>query len=73
MAEQRTVEMISYTESELAEFDRLTVLTSSRDQVRRIDGRMKLSHFVTKHGNLKCDEMFAEIKRREAATNRGRR
>lgn len=53
MAEQ------NWTKEELKEFDRLSWESSSRDQVERISGRMELSAFVKKHGEEKCDAMFA--------------
>ena len=56
----------TWTDDEIAEFDRLTLEMSSRDQVIRINGRMDMNRFVDKHGRAKCDAMFEEIKRREA-------
>lgn len=67
IAEQRERPAVTavYTEAELKEFDRITLLMSSRDQVRRIEGRMAVSKFETEHGKEKCDAIFAEIQRRE--------
>jgi hypothetical protein len=56
----------NYTEAELVDFDRLTLETSSRDQVTRIMARLRLARFVESHGKPKCDAMFAELQRREA-------
>lgn len=56
---------ITYTEADLLEFDHASMDSSSRDQVRRIDGRLKISALVRQHGAEKCDAMFAEILRRE--------
>lgn len=54
-----------YTESELKQFDRLTQKLHSRDQLTRIDGRLKVDAFVREHGKEKCDAMFAVLKRRD--------
>lgn len=54
-----------YTNDEFNEFNLLSLLCSSRNQVQRIDGRMKLGRFVEKHGKAKCDAMWAEAQRRD--------
>lgn len=50
-----------YTETELQQFDLLTLRTSSRDQVTRIAARMELKRFIEQHGKAKCDAMFAKL------------
>jgi hypothetical protein len=50
---------------ELKKFDKLTWLLSSRSQVERIDGGMKIRAFVEKHGKPKCDAMFAVLTARK--------
>lgn len=50
-----------YTKAELREFDRLTMMTSSQDNFTRIKGRLQLRTFIEKHGQEKCDEMFAVL------------
>lgn len=57
--------MTDYTEEELAEFDRITLGTSSRHQLDRVGYRIDLKEFIKKHGKDKCDAMFEEIQRRE--------
>jgi len=55
----------SYTPEELSEFDRLTLETTSLDQMTRIIGRGRLKTFIVEHGKAKCDAMFAELKRQD--------
>lgn len=50
-----------YTPEMLAEFDRLTEMNSSRDQVERIRGRLGLRVFIKEHGRDVCDEMWKEL------------
>lgn len=57
--------MADWTEKELREFDRITLLESSQNQMERIEGRLAVSRFVKDHGREKCEAIFAEIKRRE--------
>jgi hypothetical protein len=57
--------LLLYTASELREFDKLTMLCSSRNQMDRIHGRLETQTFVKKHGEAKCNVMFEEIKRRD--------
>ncbi len=55
--------MAAFTKKELRQFDRLTLAQSSINQMERIGARLRLRQFVEKHGQEKCDAMFAEIKR----------
>ena len=55
-----------FTLVELAEFDRLTLKASSRDQVTRIAGRLELAKFEGQHGQAKCDAMWEMIKQSDA-------
>ena len=50
-----------FTKAELSEFDKLTMATSSRDQMERISARLKLTAFIKEHGREKCDAMFAAL------------
>lgn len=63
----------TWTEEELNKFDRLTMMAGSRNQVTRISGRLEVNAFIAEHGKEKCDAMFAEIQRREAAKKRRRK
>lgn len=54
-------EQPKWTPEELKEFDRLIDMTSSRDQVQRISGRMDMRKFVDKHGKEKCDAIWAHL------------
>ena len=56
---------ITWTPEELAEFDLLTWMVSSRDQTDRIRGRLDMDKFVEKHGKEKCDAMFAHLTKSE--------
>lgn len=51
----------AYTTEELREFDRITSLTSSRDNAARIMGRLQLTKFTKEHGTKKCDAMFKAL------------
>ena len=55
-----------FTLKELAEFDRITLEASSRDQVRRIAGRLELAKFKELHGQAKCDALWEMIKQSDA-------
>ena len=61
---------IKWTKKELDEFDDLTMQTSSKYQMERINGRMALNRFVEKHGKEKCNAMF-EVLMRKAPQTRG--
>jgi hypothetical protein len=50
-----------WADEELAEFDSLIDMLSSRDQLERISGRLAMSKFVAQHGKEKCDAMFAYL------------
>lgn len=50
-----------WTEDELNEFDELTEMASSRNQLERISGRLGLNKFVLAHGKEKCNAMFAHL------------
>lgn len=52
---------ITWTPEELAEFDRLIDLTSSRNQMDRIHARFEMPKFIEKHGKAKCDAMWAHL------------
>ncbi len=45
----------------MREFDRLTEMNSSLNQLERIKGRLALRAFIEKHGKEKCDAMFAHL------------
>lgn len=53
-----------WTKEELKEFDTLIDDVSSRDQMRRISGRIEMNKFVEKHGKEKCDAMFAHLEKK---------
>jgi hypothetical protein len=56
----------SFTPKLLAEFDRLTLLLESPDQMTRITARLiTVPEFVAKHGKIVCDAMFAELQARD--------
>jgi hypothetical protein len=50
--------MIEYTQEEFDEFKKLVETAESRDQMDRIESRLKMPKFVEKAGKAKCDEMF---------------
>lgn len=50
---------LKWTKAEIAEFDKLVDGVSSLNQVKRIEARLDMSDFVTKHGKEKCEAMFA--------------
>jgi hypothetical protein len=52
---------ITWTPEELREFDRISTLMSSRDQMDRIRGRIEIKPFVAQHGKEKCDAMFQHL------------
>jgi len=54
-----------WTPEMLAEFDDLTWMVSSRDQVERITGRTRMNAFVEKHGKEVCDAMWAKLQTEE--------
>lgn len=55
---------ITYTKEELRKFARLVDQVSSRDQMKRIQGRLAQRRFVNEHGKEKCDAMWAELQKR---------
>jgi hypothetical protein len=57
---------ITWTDEELAEFDRLVDKVSSRNQIQRIESRFEMPKFIEKHGKEKCDAMWAHLQEREA-------
>ena len=59
----------TYTPELLAEFDKLTARCSSRDQMTRIEARLKVSAFEKEHGSAICAAMFAELQRRDLAND----
>ncbi len=60
--------MTKFTAKELKQFDRLTQMMSSANQLERINGRMAVRRFEAEHGKDKCEAMYEELKRRDAAT-----
>lgn len=52
---------ITWTASEITEFDSLVDDVSSASQLARISARMRMREFVDKHGKEKCDAMFAHL------------
>ncbi|HLL28561.1 MAG TPA: hypothetical protein VKT73_13035 [Xanthobacteraceae bacterium] len=62
-----------YTKKQLDEFDYLTWMASSSDQMDRIRARLEMPRFIEKHGKEKCELMFAELKRQDAARRKGRK
>jgi hypothetical protein len=57
-----------YTKKMLDEFDHLTMLECSQDQLERITGRNGIRRFINEHGRDICDLMFAELKKRDEAS-----
>lgn len=49
---------IEYTEEDLNEFRNLVELGESKNQMDRINSRLKMPAFIEKHGKEKCDAMF---------------
>lgn len=58
--------MSEYTKEELREFDILTSKASSHRQMDRIEARLHMKAFVSRHGEEKCNAMFEELKRLDA-------
>lgn len=56
----------TWTDNELAEFDKLVDDVSSRDQGTRSVARLKLNAFVKEHSKEKCDAMFAYLEQKPA-------
>ena len=54
---------IDYTSEEFDEFSYLVEMTSSQDQMDRIEARLEMPRFIEKHGKDKCDIMFEEMTR----------
>lgn len=52
---------VTWTKKELAEFDRLTLMSSSPVQMERVTARIWLPKFIEEHGKAKCDAMFKEL------------
>lgn len=52
---------VTWTKKELAEFDRLTLMTGSLVQMERIEARIHLPKFIKEHGKAKCAAMFKEL------------
>ena len=56
-----------YTAAEIREFDRVTDMLSSQNQMVRLHARiLAIPAFIKKHGQAKCDVMFEELKRRDS-------
>lgn len=53
--------MITWTKEEIQQFDNLVELTSSRNQVKRIEARLDMTAFIEKHTKPKCDAMWAHL------------
>lgn len=64
---------VSWEEHELQQFLGIIEANESMNQLDRIAGRLEMSEFVKRHGRAKCDAMFAEIKRRDAAARKARK
>lgn len=58
---------VIWTEEELRQFDRLVDDVSSRDQLKRITGRIDMMAFIKEHGKEKCDAMCAYLENGEAS------
>lgn len=61
-----------YTKQEFEQFRHLSNKSASRDQVTRIDARLKLREFIQTHGKAKCDAMWAEITASDESLKRAR-
>jgi hypothetical protein len=52
---------MEFTNEEYKEFVKLVNGQESRDQVTRIGSRLAMTDFIKKHGNDKCNAMFAKL------------
>lgn len=59
--------------AELRQFTRLVNMTSSRDQMARIEARLDMQKFVERVGKDKCDAMFAHLQKQWAEEEKLRR
>ena len=59
-----------WTANELSQFDHVTMLMSSRDQLQRIQGRLEIKKLVEAFGKKKCDAMFAFLQARDKKRGR---
>lgn len=50
-----------FSQQEYEQFCHLSSKSASRDQVTRINGRLKLREFIQQHGKAKCDAMWAKL------------
>lgn len=55
----------AYSDATYKEFKRLVWLTSSPQQMDRIEARMNMSAFIATHGKDMCDDMFRRINKEE--------
>ncbi len=58
-----------WTAEVFTEFERLSDMSGSQDQMERIKARLAWSAFIKNHGRELCDEMFLELKRRDLKGN----
>lgn len=54
---------LPFTQREFDRFDYLTDKCCSKNQMRRIEGRLALTKFIDVHGKEKCDLMWTELRR----------
>lgn len=62
--------MITWTEAEIIEFNRLFQL-SGGSQMERIESRLKMPNFVAITGNDKCEAMYHHISQGGALVAKG--
>lgn len=53
--------MAKFTEEQYQEFKGLVEMTSSRDQMDRINARVNMPKFIEKHTKALCDEMYKRL------------
>lgn len=59
----RTLTPVTFTAEEYADFCQLVRLGESREQMMRIESRIRFPKFIEEHGERKCDAMFAKLKK----------
>ena len=55
-----------WTKEDLREFKKLVDMSGSRNQMMRIEARIQMPKFIEKHGQEKCDAMWAHINKEQA-------
>lgn len=50
-----------WSKEEIIEFDQLVEGVGSRDQLTRVESRIRQREFISKHSKTKCDAMFAYL------------